>query len=308
MKNVYHFKNNKWTKKETILRFLFLLYPIKIRNGISFLLIIALLIAFGMIISLFTIPFFNTGIKIGFTWLPTIIAGWIFGPLPGLIIGAVIDTLCFLINGGIWFWLYAIQEPLVGFIAGIFGFIFLILKLKTNGIKIGFIFSQCIIHSFLIVTFLTLFLTLHFQYNLFQVLYDKDKLGSIHLTTLLILVGILLGIFYIVIQTINIIQYKWKSKNYYFFIVASLCILLTFIFSFLLGPISTIEFYKYINGKQPNSFIKYGHLYYLIPRIVKESFKTPIYIILLSSLILVIDIHIKKVKLKANNVWGSSKD
>ncbi|MDE7434044.1 MAG: hypothetical protein K2M43_02920 [Mycoplasmoidaceae bacterium] len=51
------------------------------------------------------------------------------------------------------------------------------------------------------------------------------------------------------------------------------------IFSFLLGPISTVEYYKYLhNGNFPGDerFLKYGAIIYLIPRVIVQCIKTPL--------------------------------
>ncbi|MDE6476587.1 MAG: hypothetical protein K2L48_00010 [Mycoplasmoidaceae bacterium] len=56
----------------------------------------------------------------------------------------------------------------------------------------------------------------------------------------------------------------------------SLVVLLMEVFSFLLGPISTIEYLKVLTGKTPSGFLKYGLLYYLIPRVIVQSFKVPL--------------------------------
>ena len=56
--------------------------------------------------------------------------------------------------------------------------------------------------------------------------------------------------------------------------------------SFLLGPISTVEYLRYINGVYPDAWVRYGMIYYLVPRIIVQCLKTPIESIVLASLIL----------------------
>jgi hypothetical protein len=76
------------------------------------------------------------------------------------------------------------------------------------------------------------------------------------------------------------------------------------IFSFALGPISTVAYYKYLhNGKEPSSWLQYGAVYYLIPRLIVQSIKVPIEATLLTSLVFVLDPKIDRMLLNINNRW-----
>ena len=91
---------------------------------------------------------------------------------------------------------------------------------------------------------------------------------------------------------INLITYLYVSM---------LIILVIALFSFILGPYSYVEYYKYINnGLNPSKYLQYGAMYYLIPRVLKESIKTPVYIFLVFSIIVAI-------KYQFNNVINTIK-
>jgi len=82
----------------------------------------------------------------------------------------------------------------------------------------------------------------------------------------------------------------------------------TVIFSFLLGPISAIEYYKFLNNTSyvPN-LVNYGVMYYLLPRVIKECFKTPIYIIVLTTLVCALNPAIASFKNRIINSYHSEK-
>jgi hypothetical protein len=71
----------------------------------------------------------------------------------------------------------------------------------------------------------------------------------------------------------------------------------------MLGPIATVSYLEYLNGAPPDNWVKYGAVYYLIPRIVVQSIKTPLEAALLTSLVLVIDPVINRMKANINNRW-----
>lgn len=292
------FKNKSVNKKEIFLKFLFLQHPIKIRRHIVYILILASMIALSLILSYISIPIPAVGIKISFTWLPTIVIGWFFGPIVGFIMGSVIDTIGFLFHGGIWFWLYAIQEPMVGFITGLISFSNYLISKTKNHNRNSFIFIQIILNLFVFFVFLFLLLMFVKKFDLLNI-----KQGTnISTNVLIAILFTLIFIFYIIIETIIIIQYRQKKTSMFFFIV-SVCCIITMIFSFILGPISAVEYLKYVNNKTPNTFIKYGYLAYLIPRVIKELFKTPIYIFLLWSIVISINSVIRKINNQILNTW-----
>lgn len=264
--------------------------------------------------SFISIPIPSVGISLSFGWLPTILAGWFFGPIYGLFIGFSIDTLNFLIHGGIWYWMYAIQEPLVGLISGLISSMAYFIKNKSNSIKVSFIIFQIFFIVFYLFTNLVIIIIANTDFNLFLILANKGNIGDLQISVLLIVIFVFLALFFILIEIIACLKYK-KMKFYQhnknnenddFYYICIVSVVMTFIFSFLLGPISAIEYYKYINDKLPSSYIKYGLFYYLIPRIIKEMFKTPLYIFLLWGLVISLNVVIKQTKNKVLTSWEYS--
>jgi len=101
-------------------KFFFPFSPIKSFRSIRLLFLIAILIALRIVFCFTVIPLKPIGLSISLSWLPVMVLGWYFGPIAGLILGFITDTLSFLVmGGGIWFWMYAIQEPIVGLISGL---------------------------------------------------------------------------------------------------------------------------------------------------------------------------------------------
>lgn len=302
------FKTYRYSRKEVFKRILFPFYPINIFKHNSLILILAAMISLSIVLGYVKIKIPNVGISLAFGWIPTIICGWFFGPIIGIFLAIIIDTINYVLHPGVWFWMYFIQEPMVGLISGIFGSCVALFKNRTTNFMFGYFFSQLIINLFFIFTLTIIIVQFNIDFNLINILFNKDQLGEVQPKILFILIISLLCLFFIVMQVI--LNYKFiknkkniKTTNNNLFYIASLAMVLTFIFSFLLGPISAIEFFKYINNKPPSSLIKYGKYYYLLPRIIKEIFKTPIYILLLNSLILCIGFQINKTKNYILNKW-----
>lgn len=86
------------------------------------------------------------------------IMGWFYGPIVGIFLGAVSDTLCYFIaSGGIWFWMYAIQEPIVCFLSGIFAGIYNYrVRLDKKSVTFDLIFNQITIFIFGIFSYVIL--------------------------------------------------------------------------------------------------------------------------------------------------------
>ncbi|MCQ2748205.1 MAG: ECF transporter S component [Mycoplasmoidaceae bacterium] len=82
------------------------------------------------------------------------VIGWYFGPIVGLVFGAITDTISFLLpGGGIWFWMYAIQEPIIGLLSGLVGSVCRIRKSsQTNKITIDIIINQVMVIGFAIIS------------------------------------------------------------------------------------------------------------------------------------------------------------
>lgn len=81
----------------------------------------AVFIAIRLGMSFLNIRLPGFGLSLSFAWLPLMVLGWYFGPVIGLFAGALMDTLAWVLKPSTWFWLYAIQEPIVGLLAGLLG-------------------------------------------------------------------------------------------------------------------------------------------------------------------------------------------
>ena len=118
-------------KFENIKLFLFPLNPIKVFLNIRLMVILSFLLALRFVLQYLTIYIPVASMSISIAWTPLMLAGWIFGPVFGFFLGFITDTVAYLIKpGSIWYWMYAIQEPLVGMISGIIGFICM-LRIKS---------------------------------------------------------------------------------------------------------------------------------------------------------------------------------
>lgn len=101
---------------------------------------------------------------------------------------------------------------------------------------------------------------------------------------------VLIAIFMVIMETCTIYQLVNNKENHthlMLFIYGScLVVLLMEIFSFLLGPITSIEYYKYLhNGAVSPSYLKYGTLFYLVPRVIVQSIKCPLESLLLVGIV-----------------------
>lgn len=264
------------------------------------------MLALRIILQVFSIKIPSVGMRISISWLPIYVVGFFFGPIIGIFFGAIADTTVWLLNGGVWFWMYAIQEPIIGFISGIFSGIFFLTK-KCKAIWY-MILWRILVYGFIIGSILIIGL----NYSLIS---NGSYMGSKSMNHELIffsIISILLVIFVIILEFMNYHFYKKKrnkqisNDNYRLFIYVSMInILCIVLFSFILGPISQMELWKYLGRKPPTNFLKYGIMYLLIPRILKEAIKTPIYIVILFSLIYSLKYQFKNILNVTRNNWNS---
>jgi hypothetical protein len=90
----------KWKK------FFFPLYPVKLFKSTNTMLMLSTLIAMRIIFQALSINMPGVVLSLSFEWLPLMLMGWYFGPIYGLMLGAMCDTLCYFIfagGGAIWF-------------------------------------------------------------------------------------------------------------------------------------------------------------------------------------------------------------
>ncbi len=279
------------TKKQKFLKTVFPFYPVKFFSTINYSVIIAFMLALRIVLGFFNINLISFGISLSFAWLPIYIVGWFFGPIIGLFFGIATDVINYLINGGVWFWMYGIQELMIGIIAGCISIIYH--KMKSKPIIFDLIIQKIIIYSF--VLFSIIYLLIHFNDIINKIFSSGSSVDNIE-----IYLGISITFIVIFLIVIEIVNYSFKKNNFknstsfmrykLFIYLTILFVISTVLMSFILGPITFIEFWKFQhNGNLPSGLIKYGNFYYLIPRILKETIKTPIYIILSFLLISIIN-------------------
>lgn len=286
---------NDTSLKLKTLKFFFPFWPVKVFKTVTGICVLAALLGLSILLNLFKVPIV-AGITISFAWLPGIIIGWYFGPVVGLLMGFVIDTINWLIYGGIWFWLYALQEPFLGLIIGLISGMFMLVQQTKYHFKLTIILNQIFFLCFLFVSIFIVFYYTDPNNPMFNKLSGSgikntlaianQYLKWVILALLLTVFGIVEGIMIYQLVAYNKVANKDVSKFETYSFVIIIVLTSTVIFSFLLGPISAVEYYKFINNvTQVPNLINYGVIYYLLPRVIKECFKTPIYIAILSVLI-----------------------
>lgn len=200
--------------------------------------------------------------------------------------------------------MYAIQEPIVGLISGILGSLFFLDK--KNNILVN-IFWRIIIYGFVFFCSFYVFSNLNFI--------NKDNFqgskSSNNELIFSIIISILLIVFLIVLELLNFIYYKKNkkfknNKNILFLYVSMSVAINIMLFSFILGPIIQLEYLQYIGNPPPTGFLKNGVIYLLIPRILKECIKTPVYIILLFSIIYAIKTQYINLLNVSKNKWNNT--
>ncbi len=86
--------------------------------------LIAMLLALRVVLGMFanaTLPFFGNQVKFGASFLPIAVTGAMFGPVPGLLVGALGDVLSFMIAPmGAYIPGFTISGALTGLIYGFF--------------------------------------------------------------------------------------------------------------------------------------------------------------------------------------------
>ena len=206
-----HQKTNKFIK------FLFPFWPVKIFKSITGICVLAALLGLSILLNLFKINI-TAGITISFAWLPGIIIGWYFGPIVGLLMGALIDTINWLIYGGVWFWMYALQEPILGLIVGIISSLFNIIRNTKQHFSICLIINQIMLIGFIISSIFIVFYYTNPNNPFFQSISNAENSTSnmIKTTQLYlrwIILGILLGLFVIVEVIVGYRYYLFKKDR-----------------------------------------------------------------------------------------------
>ncbi|KEZ22744.1 ECF transporter S component [Ureaplasma diversum] len=301
--------------KRKFLLFFFPFYPLKLFKSISMITLFAVFLAIRLGMSFLNVRLPGFGLSLSFAWLPLMVLSWYFGPVIGLFAGALMDTLAWALKPSTWFWLYAIQEPIVGLIAGLLGSIATLRKSATKTYW-DLIIVQFVILVFGFITIYVLLTLLNegsVQYDaknkkiapLFSAISRNDpEIGDEWLYIFKYLAIAFISAFVLFIEIfllsyyINAKKKKKPSNNLIVTIyTALLCILSTMIFSFALGSYTAVKFLEFL-GRKPTNYLRYGINYYLLPRVIKESIKTPIYILILSSVLITFEyvfINVKKI-------------
>ncbi|WP_036498839.1 hypothetical protein [[Mycoplasma] testudinis] len=304
---IQHQVHQKKSFKLLFLKFLFPFYPIKIRHTTHLLVLLALMIAFRIVTQLFSIPLGPT-MRIGVTWIPITIMGWIFGPIIGIPLGFLTDTITWAMGGGVWFWMYAIQESLIMIVAGIVAGIYH-LRLNAKSWIWDLIFNQIVIVGFLGIGIFSL---IYFGKNNFIENNGKTNnaanIFGLGIDSTQILTATTLAVFFVVMEIIMFYflrQHIKHKKNPRLFLYVSLLVpLLSILFSFVMGTISIIELLNFLsNGRPNNNLINFGAYYYLVPRVLKEIFRDPILILVIVGVLRLAEPNLKQIRNKINNQW-----
>lgn len=273
-------------QKRKIINFFFPMYPLKLKKSITLITTLSLLIALRIVLGFATINIPQFGMVISIAHTPLIIIGWIYGPIIGFFSGIITDTISYFSKpDGPWFLLYSIQEPLLGMLSGVISSIYVLRKNSRNNL-FDIIFSRVICYSFTLISLIVIlvYATPGAKWQGISQINQNDFFNVYKYIAISLLI-----IFIIAYELFNIIAYKKNKEKEKLFIYASLiCFLNAMIFSFLMGTISSVEYYKFLYGTESPSLIKYGIMFYLFPRIIKETIKTPIQITILITLLYII--------------------
>lgn len=282
-------------KQKRFVKFWFPLHPYHVFKSTKLLIIIAVLLALRIILNFISVPVPGVNFVISFSWVPVMIMGWIYGPIHGLVFGFVTDSVCYLISlTHVWFWMFAIQEPIVGFVSGLARSIY---EIKSKGNKnniYDFFVAQIILFCFTISSLAGILCWVNG--NVLDY-YNSYKYISISLSI----------VYFVVIESFMWVYLKKIDKNdkrYLLFLYAiTLISVIIVVFSFLLGPIASIEYLRYINGEYPANYIKYGLLIYFVPRIIVQNIKVPIESLFFCSIVLIINPILNNYIMQLENSW-----
>lgn len=210
----------------------------------------------------------NSKMVIGIGWIPVIIGGFALGPVKGFILGLTRDTVGWMIGGYAWHYLQAIQEPIVGFVAGVAGLLYVakISKFKLKMIHIGAIASFAL---FVVVTLL-LNNKYVFQSTTSGNIIHRDYESWYVVGTIIVLLVFIAG---------SLLMYLYQSKRNkehinIIALISATYIIVIIINSFVLSPLYYLSRYD----------VQYQ--YSLIPRILKEGFILPIKIFIANILVI----------------------
>ncbi|QZX49000.1 ECF transporter S component [Mycoplasma sp. E35C] len=277
----------KKVNKQAIIKFFLPFWPLKLRYNIYLISYLSLFIALKVALGFFVIKLGPT-ISLGISWVGLALIGWIFGPVVAVPIGFLTDTLSFLLGqGGVWYWMFAIQEPLIVFTASLFGSIYRIRKETKNNFY-DFVFQQIMIIGFSILGFVFLGLY-NGSESTNSFLLKETSFGTI---VSLVLMAVFFVFAEIISWTLYLKNKKTKNSIKLFLYVSTMMISLSILYSIVMGTISINEFLINVNHQKPKDK-DYILTAYLIPRIIKETLRLPILIISVISLIKISEPHLQ---------------
>ena len=289
---------DKQLRKQKAIRFFFPFAPYKMFSSIKLMALLGALIAMRIVLNFISVHIPGIGVSISFYWVPTMLLGWIFGPIHGFIWGFVLDTICFAMTpNSVWYWLYAIQEPIVGFMGGIAASVCALrLNKKKANPMYDIMVQQIMLLLFIGTSIACIFLWMGTGY-------DKVK----YFDTYKIVTLVMLGVYIVIMECFTFIQIKGfekhKERTLMFIYATMLVTLMIIIFSFALGPITAVWYLKYITGVYPDNYLTYGIIFYLVPRVIVESIKTPLEALIMYGLILATRPIIRNINNTLANKW-----
>ena len=284
-------------------KFFFPFSPIKAFRSLRLIFLMAILIALRVVLGFAVIPIKPIGLSISLAWVPVMVIGWYFGPVAGLVLGLICDTLNFLTTGGVWFWLYAIQEPIVGLVAGLIAGFYRYRKSKEKiNIQTDIIISQVVTVLFIAFSYIILLKWLDPKN------FGHDKPAYVDFYNIYKWVALsLLLVFFVLYETftiVNLTRKKKETKHMLSYVYAScLVIVLMATFSFALGPITAVKYAQFVGAKLPSGYLEYGSIFYLVPRVALEAIKVPVEIGVLFGIITLCDSKVKNLVYKINSSW-----
>lgn len=275
-------------------------FPIRFHGGASgsirLLILIGMTIALRLILHLFSIKIGPMVFSIAV--LPMAILGWHIGPVLGFFVGFLSNTLSWMMSGAVWFWMYSIQEPMYMVVSSLFAKIYE-WRVKSNKVGGDFIFFQILL---IVFSCLIAWIIFSFHEN-----GENSFTFALKIVTMTVLV-----VFFVAINCflIHFIRYN-KIQKYDFKLliyIASFTIFSSFLFSFILGTISAIEYVKYISGgslpfSRGSNYYQFYFLPFLGQRIFKETFRDPLLIFLFFFIQKIYLPEFEKLKYKTSIYW-----
>ena len=289
---------DKELRKQKAVRFFFPFAPYKMFGSIKLMALLGAIIALRIILNFVSVKIPGIGVSISFAWVPIMLLGWVFGPIHGIVMGFVLDTLCFAITpSSVWYWMYAIQEPIVGFMAGIAASV---CNLRLN-IKKANPMYDIMVQQIMLVVFIGTSIACIFVWM------GTGSEAVKYFDTYKIVTLVMLGVYIVIMECFTFIQIKGfekhKERTLIFIYATMLVTIVIILFSFALGPITAVEYLKYVNGIYPDNYLTYGVIFYLVPRVIVESIKTPLEALAMYGLVLATRPLIRNINNTLQNKW-----